>query len=160
MSQSHVGHLGREVVSGLSLFTFNRWSHGIYVTPDCDLITLFETLGFVSGMHIYNICTGMHACMSASYSHLRSMRGGFIFRNQGPSLKVHHGQCVTSMTKHDSGGSPPRAACNSAKQPHGKTAVTIMFTVTLFRLPYPHAPHCSSLVNFCASHVIWDGALC
>jgi hypothetical protein len=23
---------------------------------------------------------------------MRSMRGGFIFRNQGPSLKVHHGQ--------------------------------------------------------------------
>jgi hypothetical protein len=38
---------------------------------------------------------------------MRSMRGGFIFRNRGPSLKVHHGQCLTSMTKHDSGGSPP-----------------------------------------------------
>jgi hypothetical protein len=36
---------------------------------------------------------------------MRSMRGGFIFRNRGPSLKVHHGQCLTSMTKHDSGGS-------------------------------------------------------
>jgi hypothetical protein len=29
---------------------------------------------------------------------MRSMRGGFIFRNRGPSLKVHHGQCLTSMT--------------------------------------------------------------
>jgi hypothetical protein len=41
---------------------------------------------------------------------MRSMRGGFIFRNRGPSLKVHHGQCLTSMTEHDSGGSPPGAA--------------------------------------------------
>ncbi len=41
------------------------------------------------------------------------MRVGFIFRNQGPSLKVHHGQCLTSMTKHDSGGSPPGAAFQS-----------------------------------------------
>ncbi len=30
---------------------------------------------------------------------MRSMRGGFIFRSQGPSLKVHHGQYRTSMTK-------------------------------------------------------------
>jgi hypothetical protein len=30
---------------------------------------------------------------------MRSMRGGFIFRSRGPSLKVHHGQCLTSMTK-------------------------------------------------------------
>jgi hypothetical protein len=29
---------------------------------------------------------------------MRSMRGGFIFRNRGPSLKVHRGQCLTSMT--------------------------------------------------------------
>ncbi len=36
---------------------------------------------------------------------MRSMRGGFIFRSRGPWLKVHHGQCLTSMTKHDSGGS-------------------------------------------------------
>ncbi len=48
------------------------------------------------------------------------MRGGIIFRNWGPSLKVHHGQCLTRMTKHDSGGSPPGAACDSAKPPHGK----------------------------------------
>jgi hypothetical protein len=33
-----------------------------------------------------------------------SMRGGFIFRNWGPSLEVHRGQCLTSMTKHDAGG--------------------------------------------------------
>jgi hypothetical protein len=51
---------------------------------------------------------------------MRSMRGGIIFRNWGPLLKVHHGQCLTRMTKHDSGESPPRAACDSAKQPHGK----------------------------------------
>jgi hypothetical protein len=52
---------------------------------------------------------------------MRSMRGGIIFRNRGPSLKVHHGQCPTRMTKHDSGGSPPGAACDSTKPPHGKS---------------------------------------
>ena len=44
---------------------------------------------------------------------MRSMCGGFIFRNWGPLLKVHHSKCLTSMTKHDSGGSPPGAACDS-----------------------------------------------
>ncbi len=44
---------------------------------------------------------------------MRSMRGGFVFRNQGPSLKVHRGQCLTSMTKHDTGGWPPETACDS-----------------------------------------------
>jgi hypothetical protein len=52
---------------------------------------------------------------------MRSMGGGFIFRNRGPSLKVHRGQCFTSMTKHGAGGSPPGAACDSAKPPHDKT---------------------------------------
>ncbi len=52
---------------------------------------------------------------------MRSMRGGFIFRNRGPSLKVHHCQHLASVTKHDTGGSPPGAACDSAKPPHGKT---------------------------------------
>jgi hypothetical protein len=44
------------------------------------------------------------AYMSGLVIHLetvRSMRGGFIFRNRGPSLKVHRGQCLKSMTKHD-----------------------------------------------------------
>jgi hypothetical protein len=50
-----------------------------------------------------------------------SMHGGFIFRNWGPILKVHHSQCLTSMTKHDSDGSPPGAAYVSAKPPHDKT---------------------------------------
>jgi hypothetical protein len=27
---------------------------------------------------------------------MRSMRGGLNYRSQGPSLKVHHGQCPTS----------------------------------------------------------------
>jgi hypothetical protein len=31
---------------------------------------------------------------------MRSMRGGFIFRNRGPSLKVHHCQHLASVTKH------------------------------------------------------------
>jgi hypothetical protein len=50
-----------------------------------------------------------------------SMHGGFIFRNWGPSLKVHHCQHLASMTKHDTGGSPPGVACDSTEQPHGKT---------------------------------------
>ncbi len=29
---------------------------------------------------------------------MRSMRGGFIFRNRGPSLEVHHGQHLASMS--------------------------------------------------------------
>ena len=41
--------------------------------------------------------------------------------DRGTSLKVHRGQCLTSMTKHDSGGWPSRAACDSAKPPHDKT---------------------------------------
>jgi hypothetical protein len=32
---------------------------------------------------------------------MRSMRGEFIFRNRGPSLKVHHCQHLASVTKHD-----------------------------------------------------------
>ncbi len=58
---------------------------------------------------------------------LRFMRGGFIFRNRGPtigpSLKVtvYHGNWLKSVTKHGSGGSPPGAACDSAKPPHDKT---------------------------------------
>jgi hypothetical protein len=36
-------------------------------------------------MRYYEIlCVSMH-----------SMRGAFIFRNRGPSLEVHHGQCLT-----------------------------------------------------------------
>jgi hypothetical protein len=58
-------------------------------------------------------------CLTVKYGHvmmyvsqcsvcsMRSIRGGFILRNRGPSPKVPHGQCLTSMTKHDSGGSPP-----------------------------------------------------
>ena len=38
---------------------------------------------------------------------MRSMRREFGFRDRGPLLKVHRGQCLTSMTKHDSSGSPP-----------------------------------------------------
>jgi hypothetical protein len=47
---------------------------------------------------------------------MRSMRGGFIFRSRGPSLKVHHGQCLTSVTKHDTGGSPLEAACRRQRE--------------------------------------------
>ncbi len=50
-----------------------------------------------------------------------SMCGGFIFHSLRPSLKVRHSQCLTSVTKHDSGGSPPGAACYSAKLSHDKT---------------------------------------
>jgi hypothetical protein len=37
----------------------------------------------------------------------------------GPSLKVHHCQHLASMSKQDTGGSPPGAACDSAEPPHG-----------------------------------------
>jgi hypothetical protein len=37
---------------------------------------------------------------------MRFMRDGLIFRSRGPSLEVHHGQCLTSMTKHDTCGLP------------------------------------------------------
>ncbi len=40
-------------------------------------------------------------CMHFRTYSMRSIRGGFIFRNRGPSLKVHNCQCLTSMTKHD-----------------------------------------------------------
>jgi hypothetical protein len=44
-----------------------------------------------------------HNCLPGPQTvSMRSMRGGFIFRNWGPSLKVHRCQCLTSMTKHDS----------------------------------------------------------
>ncbi len=39
-----------------------------------------------------------HGVFILATSSMRSIRGGFIFRNRGPSLKVHHGQCLTSMT--------------------------------------------------------------
>jgi hypothetical protein len=35
-------------------------------------------------------------CASLEFA-MRSMRGGFIFRNRGPSLKAHHGQHLASM---------------------------------------------------------------
>jgi hypothetical protein len=73
-------------------------------------------------LRLRHISTCMHKyTYVCSMRSMRSMRGGFIFRNRGPSLKVHHGQCLTSMTKHDSGGSPPGTACDSAKPPHDKT---------------------------------------
>jgi hypothetical protein len=53
--------------------------------------------------------------IEGSMRSMRSMRGGFIFRNRGPSLKVHPCQHLASVTKHDTGGSPPGAACDSAK---------------------------------------------
>ncbi len=32
---------------------------------------------------------------------MRSMRVEFIFRNRAPSLKVHHGQCLTCLMHRD-----------------------------------------------------------
>ncbi len=49
-----------------------------------------------------------------------SMCAGFIFCSWGSLLKVHHGQCLTGMTKHYTGGLPPGSACDRAKPPHGK----------------------------------------
>jgi len=63
---------------------------------------------------------------------MRSMRGGFIFRSQGPWLKVHHGQCLTSVTKHDAGGSPPGANRNVATPLHGHSHGHGVFSSNLF----------------------------
>jgi hypothetical protein len=59
-------------------------------------------------------------CTLGIYSFSAFMRGGFIFRSRGPSLKVLHSQCLTSMitvklaapirwhnTKYDSSGPGP-----------------------------------------------------
>jgi hypothetical protein len=35
--------------------------------------------------------------VAPSHCSMRSMRGVLIFRSRGPSLQVHHGQCLTSM---------------------------------------------------------------
>jgi hypothetical protein len=45
---------------------------------------------------------------------MRSMRGGFIFRNRGPSLKVHHCQHLVSVTKHDVNQNAATSQCWSA----------------------------------------------
>jgi hypothetical protein len=45
----------------------------------------------------------LHARVRCSMRSMRSMRGGFIFHNRGPSLKVHHCQHLASVTKHDTG---------------------------------------------------------
>ncbi len=60
---------------------------------------------------------------AGSMRSMRSMRGGFIFRNagvlaEGTSRPVSHKP--RSMTKYDAGGSPPRAECGGAKPPHDK----------------------------------------
>jgi hypothetical protein len=91
-----------------------------------------------------------HAIYTRSMRSMRSMRGGIIFRNRGPSLKVHHGQCPTRIAKHDSGGSPPGAACDSAKPPHGKTQGS---TSGWSHLCHQHAIYTRSHLCRCATHV-------
>ncbi len=56
-------------------------------TPELERSSVFST-------------TQMHSFVSLSMRSMRSMRGGFIFRNWGPSLKVHYGHwaSVSSMT--------------------------------------------------------------
>ena len=70
-----------------------------------------------------------HQWSTVTQCSIRSMRGGIVFRNRGPSLKVHHGQCPTSMTKHDSGGSPPS---NSVRHCHCHSHM-ILSIACLFR---------------------------
>ena len=38
--------------------------------------------------------------ITGSMCSMCSMRGGIIFLNRGPLLKVHHGQCPTSLIPH------------------------------------------------------------
>jgi hypothetical protein len=56
---------------------------------------------------------------------MHSMHGGLIFRNLGPLLKVHHCQHLASMTKHDTSGSPPGAACDSLASTTGNKPLCI-----------------------------------
>jgi hypothetical protein len=111
----------------LGPFTHTSWPLPTRVAPRSTLYS-FMRLGLP--LHQFYDASVRFQMMSlfcsffgvvCSMRSMRSMRGGIIFRNRGPSLKVHHGQCPTRMTKHDSGGSPPGAACDSAKPPHGKT---------------------------------------
>jgi hypothetical protein len=51
-------------------------------------------------IYVYLIYGCSNALLLCSMRPMRSMRGGLIFRNRGPSLKVHHGQCLTSMYVH------------------------------------------------------------
>ena len=46
---------------------------------------------FLSNQAYWNMFGSMHS--------MRSVRGRFISHSLGLSLKVHHGQCLTSMTK-------------------------------------------------------------
>jgi hypothetical protein len=46
---------------------------------------------FIMARHGKGAASAMHS--------MRSMRGEFFFRNRGPSVKVHHGQCLTSMAQ-------------------------------------------------------------
>ncbi len=61
-----------------------------------------------------HLCTALTMAMRS----MRSVRGGFIFRS--PEDTSRPVSLRTSMTKHDAGGSPPGAACDSAKPPHDK----------------------------------------
>ncbi len=45
----------------------------------------------------------------------------FCFLINFTTLKVHHCQHLASMTKHDTGGSPPGAACDSTKPKASRT---------------------------------------
>ena len=72
---------------------------------------------------------------------VRSMRGGFIFRNRRPLLKVHHGQCLYC-------NSDGRVACNPARSNIVSSLVTVT-TVTVTAIP---GWICSGLIRAC-THV-------
>ncbi len=103
------------------MFRFTYALSCIFYAFNCTVLFPLYTAPFDTR---YSLCTGHHLCffkiIIISNSHgqaciiihsegdrlevsMRPMRGGFIFRNRGPSLKVHHGQHLASMTKHDTG---------------------------------------------------------
>ncbi len=96
------------------------------------------------------------------------MRGGFIFRRRGSSLKVHHGQCFTSMTKHGTGSMRSKRSMRrgfyfpqSEAALAGTSLVTVTVTVTVDRIPGPHhqcdstkLPHGKTRGCNCRLHVI------
>ncbi len=89
---------------------------------------------------------------------MRSMRGGFIFRNQGPSLKVHHGFRIgkhmgdsdrsseARMNRHSSAEPLCLAFCSSGffslKQPHADPGGSLWLgmRVCSTNIPFARAP--------------------
>jgi hypothetical protein len=64
------------------------------MTVTVTVYAFSESMRSVRWWFIFQSCTMRHAAAGPMRS-MRSMRGGFTFRNRGPSLKVHRGRLVT-----------------------------------------------------------------